>query len=95
MLRRLMAARQRLGLYAAKIVGLFGSFVRDVDTDPISLAMVEAIHRIGHVMGMKTIAEFVTSPSVKQKLAAIGVDYVQGYEIARPAPLITPERVLP
>ena len=65
-----------------------GSFVRDVDTDPISLAMVEAIHRIGHVMGMKTIAEFVTSASVKQKLAGIGVDYVQGYEIARPAPLV-------
>jgi diguanylate cyclase (GGDEF)-like protein/PAS domain S-box-containing protein len=71
-----------------------GSFVRDVDTDPISLAMVEAIHRIGHVMGMKTIAEFVTSPSVKQKLAGIGVDYVQGYEIARPAPVVALKHAL-
>ena len=64
-----------------------GSFVRDVDTDAISLAMVEAINNIGHVMGMKTIAEFVTSNSVRQQLAGIGVDYVQGYEIARPVPL--------
>lgn len=64
-----------------------GSFVRDIDVDPISMAMVEAINSIGHVLGMKTIAEFVSSPSIRQRLADISVDYVQGFEIARPSPL--------
>ncbi len=64
-----------------------GSFVRDIDVDPISMAMVEAINNIGHVLGMSTIAEFVSSPSIRQRLADIGVDYVQGFEIARPCPL--------
>lgn len=36
-----------------------GGFVKEVDTDPIDDAMMEAINTIGHVMGIKTIAEFV------------------------------------
>jgi EAL domain-containing protein (putative c-di-GMP-specific phosphodiesterase class I) len=47
--------------------------------------MVEAIHRIGHIMGKKTIAESVESPAILEALRAIGVDYAQGFAIARPA----------
>ena len=55
--------------------------------DPIDCAMVEAINNIGHVLGIRTIAEFVENPALLEKLRAIGVDYVQGYGIARPGPL--------
>lgn len=64
-----------------------GAFIRDLADDPIDLAMVQAINQIGQVMGLKTIAEFVESESILKKLAEVGVDYAQGYGIARPEPL--------
>jgi diguanylate cyclase (GGDEF)-like protein/PAS domain S-box-containing protein len=63
-----------------------GSFVRGMLNDPVDAAMVEAIHRIGRVMGKRTIAESVESPAIRAALAAVGVDYAQGYGIAMPAP---------
>lgn len=64
-----------------------GNFVRDLVRDPIDRAMVEAINQVGHVMGIRTIAEFVESEEILQHLRDIGVDYAQGYGIARPQAL--------
>ncbi|MGH8611685.1 MAG: EAL domain-containing protein [Gammaproteobacteria bacterium] len=64
-----------------------GGFVKDMVRDPIDHAMVEAIHRIGHVMGLETIAESVEDESILARLRAIGVDYAQGYAVGRPRPL--------
>ena len=50
----------------------------------ISQAIVEAFNDIAHSMNLKTIAEFVENEDILQKLREIGVDYVQGYAIARP-----------
>lgn len=61
-----------------------GSFVKDMLDDPINRAMVEVINHIGHVMGKRTIAEFVETPHIEQALLEIGVDYAQGYLIERP-----------
>ncbi|MQU05136.1 EAL domain-containing protein [Pseudomonas helleri] len=61
-----------------------GSFVRDMLDDPINRAMVEVINHIGHVMGKRTIAEFVESSHIEQALVEIGVDYAQGYAVERP-----------
>lgn len=55
--------------------------------DPIDRAMVEAIHRIGHVMGIKTIAESVENLHTLTQLRMIGVNYAQGYETGKPRPL--------
>ena len=61
-----------------------GSFVKDMLDDPVNRAMVEVINHIGHVMGKRTIAEFVETPLIEQALHEIGVDYAQGYLIERP-----------
>ncbi len=61
-----------------------GSFVKDMLDDPINRAMVEVINHIGHVMGKRTIAEFVETAQIEQALLEIGVDYAQGYVIERP-----------
>jgi diguanylate cyclase (GGDEF)-like protein/PAS domain S-box-containing protein len=64
-----------------------GSFVKGIAEDRIDYAMVEAIHRVGHVMGIKTVAEYVSKQQIADRLADIGVDYGQGYALGRPAPL--------
>ena len=64
-----------------------GMFVKDVATDPANYAMVESINHIGHVMGRKTIAEFVEDQAVIQTLSKLGVDFMQGYGIAKPRPI--------
>lgn len=64
-----------------------GSFVKDMVVDELDRAMVDSINQIGHVMGLKTIAEFVESDTIVAELKMIGVDYVQGFAIAMPEPL--------
>ena len=68
-------------------VKIDGAFVRDMVTDAVDHAMVEAINRIGHVMGIQTVAEFVENDAILEKLRLLGVDYAQGYGIHKPAPL--------
>jgi len=71
-----------------------GSFVKDLLQDPVDAAMVEAINRIGHLMGKQTIAESVENAATVEALRRIGVDYAQGFGIAMPAPFGEPTRVL-
>jgi diguanylate cyclase (GGDEF)-like protein/PAS domain S-box-containing protein len=61
-----------------------GGFVKGMVNDPIDRAMVAAINQIGHVMGKLTIAEFVETQEILSALRDIGVDFAQGYAIARP-----------
>jgi diguanylate cyclase (GGDEF)-like protein len=68
-----------------------GNFVRGITEDPVDGAMVEAINKIGHVMGLRTIAEYVEREVVLERVREIGVDYVQGNAIAPPTPLLTAE----
>ncbi|MCG8378969.1 MAG: EAL domain-containing protein [Proteobacteria bacterium] len=65
-----------------------GMFVRDIVQDKIACSMVKSINEIGQVMGMFTIAEWVENQDILDKLKEIGVDYVQGYHINHPQPLI-------
>jgi len=64
-----------------------GMFVKNIVEDPIDRAMVKSINDIGHVMGMKTIAEFVENDEIRQKLVEMGIDYGQGYGLGKPQPL--------
>jgi diguanylate cyclase (GGDEF)-like protein/PAS domain S-box-containing protein len=64
-----------------------GEFIKDIIDDPVDDAMVEAITHIGHVMGLKTIAEFVENNAILERIKVLGVDYAQGYGIGKPSPL--------
>ncbi len=71
-----------------------GDFVREIARDPVDRSMVEAINQVGHVMNIRTIAEFVESDAILGAVREIGVDFAQGYAIAVPAPLShLPERL--
>ncbi|MGY6277323.1 EAL domain-containing protein [Methylomonas sp. MgM2] len=64
-----------------------GLFVKDILEDKIDLTMVKSINEVGHVMSKKTIAEFVENKDIFDLLKKLGVNYAQGYGIAKPVPL--------
>jgi EAL domain-containing protein (putative c-di-GMP-specific phosphodiesterase class I) len=64
-----------------------GHFVRGILHDTIDRAMVESVNRIGHEMGLRTIAEFVETDAILGCLAGLGIDYAQGWATGRPVPL--------
>lgn len=68
-----------------------GSFVKGMVDNPIDATVVEAIHRVGQAMGLQTIAEFVENEDILEKLEALGVNYAQGYGIAKPSLLTSNE----
>lgn len=64
-----------------------GEFVRKIPDDPIDLAFVASMNGLGHDLGLRTIAEFVESPSILAAVRDLGLDFAQGYEIAHPCPI--------
>jgi diguanylate cyclase (GGDEF)-like protein/PAS domain S-box-containing protein len=65
-----------------------GGFIKNIIENSVDDAMVEAITRIGHIMGVKMIAEFVENDAILQRIKALGVDYAQGFGVAEPCPLV-------
>ena len=61
-----------------------GHFISNVAEDTVDESMVKAIHEVGNAMGIETIAERVETKEVLDKLGALGVEFAQGYYIARP-----------
>ena len=61
-----------------------GQFISNVADDSVDESMVKAISEVGHAMGIETIAERVETKKVLDKLGALGVEFAQGYYIARP-----------
>jgi EAL domain-containing protein (putative c-di-GMP-specific phosphodiesterase class I) len=55
--------------------------------DREKLAIVKAMHTLAHELGKQTIAEQVETESELICLRNMGVDFVQGYLLHRPAPL--------
>ncbi len=67
-------------------------FVRDLRTSEASLHVVQAVVNLARGFGMQTVAEGVEDAETLSLLKTLGVNYAQGYHIARPGPL---EDVLP
>lgn len=65
-------------------VKIDGSFVKDMLKDPIDAVLVKAINDTAHALGKTTVAEFVEDKATLLKLKELGVDYAQGYYIAKP-----------
>jgi diguanylate cyclase (GGDEF)-like protein len=64
-----------------------GSFVRDILKDPRAEAMVQAIAHLARSMNIITVAEYVETDEIRLRVGTLGVDYGQGFAIARPVPL--------
>ncbi|MGQ0801383.1 MAG: putative bifunctional diguanylate cyclase/phosphodiesterase [Pseudomarimonas sp.] len=64
-----------------------GSFVRELDTSPLSLSIVRAIADIARGINKRTVAEFVENEAIRDRLYHLGVDYAQGYVVDQPTPI--------
>lgn len=64
-----------------------GLFVRDIASNAINRAMVKAINEVGHVMGIKTVAEYVENSATLAVIRELGVDYAQGHAVGNVRPL--------
>jgi diguanylate cyclase (GGDEF)-like protein len=69
--------------FKADLLKIDGSFIVDMNQHPANIAIVEAIVSLANNLGMKVIAEWAEDNATVQTLAEIGVDYVQGFAIAR------------
>jgi diguanylate cyclase (GGDEF)-like protein/PAS domain S-box-containing protein len=66
-----------------------GQFIRNVAEDTVDESMVRAINEVGRAMGIATIAERVESKEVLDKLGDLGIEFAQGFFIARPTSVET------
>lgn len=64
-----------------------GSFIKDILSNPADEKIVKSINNIVHSLGLKTIAEYAETTSILAKLKALGLDYAQGFGVAKPIPL--------
>lgn len=64
-----------------------GSFVRDLESSSLSMAVIRAITDIAHVLDKKTVAEHTESEAIRSALRTLGVDFAQGFGIHKPQPI--------
>jgi len=69
------------------VLKIDGAFVRDAGTNQRTESMVRAIAQLARTMGMETVAEYVETDDLRTRMAALGVDYGQGFAIGRPVPV--------
>ena len=65
-----------------------GSFIRELNVNPSSKVMVEAINHIAEGFGLKTVAEFVENETILDSVRDLNVDYAQGFHLGRPGALM-------
>ena len=61
-----------------------GSMIRNIDKDEKSQIVTKTIVDFAHRIGVKTIAEFVSSKTIYDKIKAMNIDLAQGYYLGEP-----------
>ncbi len=65
-----------------------GKLVKDMVSDPVNRAMVEMVARLAQTLGIRTVGEFAEDAHIIDALRSVGVDYAQGFGVARPFPFV-------
>ncbi len=61
--------------------------IAGLDDDPVRRALVVALVGFAHELGARVVGEGIETASELEVLCALGVDFGQGYYLARPGPL--------
>jgi len=65
-------------------VKIDGAFITNILNSKVDNALVKTLNQLCQELGMKTLAEFVESESVMQRLREMGIDYAQGFHLGLP-----------
>ncbi|MEA3354551.1 MAG: EAL domain-containing protein [Campylobacterota bacterium] len=65
-------------------VKIDGSLIKDIDSLPKQALIVETISQFCGKLGIKTVAEFVSSEEIYQKVKSLEINYMQGYHFGKP-----------
>lgn len=76
-----------LRLLPVDTIKIDGGFVKGMESSSVDMAVVKSINEIAHLLNIKTVAEWVESREILEKVKELGVDYAQGYEIMKPGEL--------
>ena len=74
--------------FQVEFLKIDGSTILNMLGSPENLAKVVSTSRVANKIGVKTVAEMVESDEIVAKLSEIGVDFVQGFGVSRPRPLV-------
>ena len=81
------ASYARLKTMNVDILKIDGSFIRNLLASSLDYQVVDSICRLARMKNMQVVAEYVESPEIRQAVIALGIDYLQGYDIGVPVPL--------
>lgn len=81
------ASYARLKTMHANILKIDGSFIRNINSSEMDYKIVESICELARMKNMTLVAEFVETEAIQNSLFRMGIDYVQGYFIGKPAPI--------
>ncbi len=84
-----MASFNYLKRLPLDILKIDGVWIKKLMNGKVDYAIIKSINEIAHLMKLQTIAEYVESQEILNKLYEIEVDYVQGYWVKVPQPLKT------
>jgi diguanylate cyclase (GGDEF)-like protein len=65
-------------------VKIDGSLIKEIDHLPKQALIVETIAQFCRKLGIKTVAEFVSSEEIYNTAKKLGIDYMQGYYFGKP-----------
>lgn len=70
------------------LIKIDGAYIQDIDSNEASELIVKTIVSLAQSMGIPTVAEYVSSESIYNKVKDIGVNYSQGYYFGEPTPMV-------
>lgn len=70
------------------IIKIDSAYIKDIDQNKTSEMIVRTIVSLAQAMGIPTVAEFVYSKAIYEKVKSMGVDYSQGYYFGKPMPMV-------
>ncbi|PKM31569.1 MAG: sensor domain-containing phosphodiesterase [Gammaproteobacteria bacterium HGW-Gammaproteobacteria-11] len=66
------------------LIKIDGSLIRQLNDDSNALTLTRGIIHFARELGMQTVAEFVHSPALLQRVRELGIDFAQGAAIGMP-----------